>query len=277
MTTTDLRTMPVPVRPLAPLPIPSAPPSRNLPPICDLAYRFVARVALLNIALPSTEQGGQPYTLDLAESEQIRHAPYPLKVWASHSELGPIEVGELTHLWRPTSEADGRPLPELCAAGTFNLNTPGVPRLVVELAESAAAERPMIPALRLDNDPDGWSVRDLVIGQAPTWPGCMIVPDHAQVDIKLGGRPYLMRRLHDVVRWRSLADAHAEACERGTEFDRLVTAMGVINNATMYADRNDIAVRLLDLADPLTLRELVDRARGIADLLDADEARRADR
>lgn len=270
----------------APAAVPAGPAEqRPIGDLQDLAYRWSARIALLGH--PNDGDGRRPVVLTLGADGVVAHEPLPLPLFARHPERGVILVGQVEALW---FNPDGPHGPEVCAQGTFDLGQPDAPRLAVELRDAAAKGQPlvatpMMSSIRYADEPEGatgaqtaitWTIKDLFIaGSAPTWPGCVILPDDFQTAVHLGGRSYPMRTLYDSERWRALKArlTAAEQAEAGSPADRLLAGLALVFAAMTSADRDDLGARLLDDNHPLTLTEVVDGAGRIAQHLDAQADR----
>lgn len=279
-----------PITPPPPIPAPrhASRPGTPPGPLGDLAYRWLARVALIGV--PDSSGTGRPTVLTLAAAHVLA-AAMPLPLFIRDPESTPAaprltQVGTVTSVYRldpPTGPA------EICASGEFDLGRPGAAALVAELTRAAEYDRPLTGVAQLDSleyagEAEGaaeagvprvltdWRITGLVIGQSTTWPGCHLVPDAAQVSVQLGGVSYLMRRHHDRQVWRTLLSAWRAATASGAPtWEALTRSLNVVGAATTSEVHDQIAGRLFDPADLLTLGSLMATLPGIVERLETDD------
>lgn len=277
------------VPPPPPVPVPEVPLS-NIPPgpLSDLAYRWRARIIIPG--RPDEIAGAaRPYVV-AAPDGPVPTAAMPLPVWMREPGTPPgagrnVQVGTVTSAYL----ADGAHGIEVCAAGEFDLSVPFVPGLVGDLGRVAALGHPLVAAPILTDqtyaeDPEGytgprimtsWRLSGLLIGPGMTWPGCLIVPDEAQVGIELCGGVYPMRRHYHRQTWRALCTGYREMNKPGSEaYDTLTSTLAVLAGATTRHALNEISARMVDEGDRLTLAALMAATPGIIEALDADDAHR---
>lgn len=281
------------VRPISPPPparlcVPRHSPLSATPPgpLCDLPYRWLARVAMLG----QPDETGAEWSTVLTLVDPLvptGHMPLPLLVrepGTVTAEGRYVQVGTVASVYRAAGPAGE----EICAAGLFDLTKPFVPGLVGELTRAAEHDAPMtvVPQLAdLEYAPDtpgggprvltGWRLTGLVLGTTRTWPGCYLLPDDGYVGVDLGGVRYPMRRHHDPAAWRLLREAFRAGTAGGAmDWQALAGTLAVLGGMTTTAVHNDIARRLVDSGDALTLGGLMVAMREAVEAVDADDVNR---